>query len=576
MPRLPRPRRGRLLWTLIAVLVLVGVLPLAISHSFLIRINRDSLETLEKKYLTRSAVSISGDIQNLVTSYSQQLQKIAGGLRTSTALLPEGTDPFVHPAQNDVIAGYAASDPDLLALRILNRNGQGAAAQPAGLSADITREMNFGTGVALSGQTYIGGFQHVSVVNQPALVIAVPVMDGTEVIGAVEALVSLRRVADRLREEAKADVTAFVVDRTGRVLMHSEPFVHVQRPSFAHLKIVQEFMKAPVRLTESYEDLVNGETVEMLGTVAPVGGPDWGVVVQKQQAQAFASIRTMIRRTLEWAAIAVALAILVGIVSAATITRPIRTLAERSREIAEGNYQQRVDVRAHNEIGELADNFNIMSEEVEKAVEGLKRAANENHQLFINSIRMLAAAIDAKDPYTRGHSERVARYSVAIGKHLHLSTDEMKHLRISALLHDVGKIGIDDRILRKPGALSEDEFEIMKGHPEKGAAIMGAIAQLTNVIPGMKYHHEKWAGGGYPDGLKGEEIPMQARIVAIADTFDAMTTNRPYQKAMDLNYVVEKIVSFAGTRFDPQVTEAFVRAVKHGDIQPEETIRGAA
>jgi HD-GYP domain-containing protein (c-di-GMP phosphodiesterase class II) len=217
-----------------------------------------------------------------------------------------------------------------------------------------------------------------------------------------------------------------------------------------------------------------------------------------------------------------------------------------------------------------------MSEEIEKAIEQLKRAADENNLLFINSVRMLAAAIDAKDPYTRGHSERVARYSIAIGKHLQLPAQEMRNLRISALLHDVGKIGIDDRILRKPGALSDEEFEIMKTHPAKGAAIMSGVAQLIDIIPGMKYHHERWTGGGYPESLKGDQIPMQARIVAVADTFDAMTTNRPYQKAMDIDYVVQKIRELAGTRYDPLVVEAFASAVKHGDIQLEEQIRGAA
>src|SRR2546430_214523 len=147
----------------------------------------------------------------------------------------------------------------------------------------------------------------------------------------------------------------------------------------------------------------------------------------------------------------------------------------------------------------------------ELAVDGLKKAAHENNLLFINSVRMLAAAIDAKDPYTRGHSERVARYSMAIGKNLQLPEKEMRDLRISALLHDVGKIGIDDRILRKPGALSDDEFEVMKQHPVKGAAIMSGVMQLTDCIAGMKYHHEKWSGGGYSDGMEGDSIPMQAR-----------------------------------------------------------------
>jgi HD-GYP domain-containing protein (c-di-GMP phosphodiesterase class II) len=428
----------------------------------------------------------------------------------------------------------------------------------------------------MRGQVSTGTFQYVSSINQPAVVIAVPVIDQGKVIGVVEGLVSLRRVTERIRDEGRGDVTVFLVDRNGRVLIHSEPSVDVQRPDLSSLKIVGEFKKAPMRLTESYEDRRSGQPVNMLGTVAPVIRPDWGVVVQKPEALAYASVDKMLRATIEWGAIALGLAIIASVLFASGIARPIRLLAQRTREIAKGQYQQRVQIKTHNEIGDLADNFNVMSSAIEQAVDQLKKAAHENNLLFINSVRMLAAAIDAKDPYTRGHSERVGRYSIAIGKNLALPEREMRNLRISALLHDVGKIGIDDRILRKPGALNDDEFEVMKQHPAKGAAIMSGVAQLIDIIPGMKYHHEKWSGGGYPDGLQGEQIPMQARIVAIADTFDAMTTNRPYQKAMELAYVVEKIKSFSGTRFDPRVVDAFVQAVKRGDIQIEEQIRGAA
>ena len=562
--------------TLIGVLTLMSLLPLLISHWFLIGINRDALETLEKKYLTRSAVGISSDVQNLVQSYQQQLLKIAGGIETLSELTPAGTDPILHPVQNEVIAGYAAADPDLLSVRMLNRNGQGAAVQPAGLGPDVTAAMNRAAAAALSGDTYIGEYQYVSVANQPAIILAVPVESGGAVIGSVQALVSLRPIVNRLQDEARGEVTAFVVDRRGRVLMHSDTFLNTERPSMANHRIVQEFMKAPVRLTETYDDLVAGKPVEMLGTVAPISGPDWGVVVQKDSARAFGSVQRMIRETVRWSAIALILAVLVGILFATGISRPLRVLAERAREIAAGQYSQRVDISSRNEIGELAEHFNLMSSEVERAVADLRKAANENHLLFINSIRMLAAAIDAKDPYTRGHSERVARYSTAIGKQLGLDDNEMKYLKISALLHDVGKIGIDDRILRKPGALTEDEFAVMKTHPEKGAAIMGGVPQLREAIPGMRHHHEKYSGGGYPDGLRGEAIPLQARIVTVADTFDAMTTNRPYQKAMDLNYVIEKIKSFAGTRFDPIVVAAFAKAIESGEIQLEEQIRGVA
>jgi HD-GYP domain len=575
-PTTAPPRRARLLWTLLGAMIIVGLVPLVVSHYFLIRINRDSLETLERKYLTRSAVRIATDIQNLLANNTQQLKEIAGSVRAMKRALPAGSDPFVF-AQSGVITDYVTADGDLLGVRILNRAGQGYEDKPAKLDAPVLQELDFALQAALKGQVYTGTFQFVSAANQPAVIIAVPVVDEGATIGTVEAIVSLRRISERIRDEGKGDVTAFLVDRNGRVLLHSEPAVEVQHPDFSYLKIVQEYSKAPVRLTVSYDDTRGGEPVTLLGTVAPVGGrPDWGVVVQKPEALAYASVSKMVRATITWISIALALAILAATVFASGIAGPVRALAQRTREIANGNYHQRIELKTHNEIGELAENFNAMSGAIETAIEQLKKAAHENHLLFINSVRMLAAAIDAKDPYTRGHSERVARYSVAIGKNLGLSEQDIRNLRISALLHDVGKIGIDDRILRKPGALSEDEFEVMKGHPAKGAAIMSGVAQLIDIIPGMKYHHEKWSGGGYPDSLTGEEIPMQARIVAIADTFDAMTTNRPYQKAMEINYVVEKIRGFAETRFDPRVVDAFANAVKRGDITIDDQVRGAA
>jgi HD-GYP domain-containing protein (c-di-GMP phosphodiesterase class II) len=547
------------------------LLPLVVSHVFLIGINRDSLETLEEKYLTRSAVSISTDLQNLLESNRQQLSKIAGSVRNVRRALPPGTDPFTYAAETNWIVDFMTPESDLIALRAVNVNGQGAEAVPAQLDPAIVGEMTIARDVALKGQPSVGRITQDNVSNQPVVVMGMPVVENNKVIGAIVGLVSLRRIVDLVREEGKGDVSAFLVDRDGRVLIHSEPAIEVQHPNLKHLRIVQDFTRAPMRLTESYED----KGVQLLGTVAPAP-PNVGVIVQKPEKSAFASVDQMIRATVQWGALALLLAISVSVLFASGIARPIHLLAERTREIAQGNYQQRVQVKTRNEIGELADTFNAMSSSIEHAVDQLKKAAHENHLLFLNSVRMLAAAIDAKDPYTRGHSERVARYSIGIGKNLALPEKEMRNLRISALLHDVGKIGIDDRILRKPGALSEDEFEVMKGHPAKGAAIMSGVAQLIDIIPGMKYHHEKWSGGGYPDGLEGEQIPMQARIVAIADTFDAMTTNRPYQKAMELGYVVEKIKSFGGTRFDPRVVEAFVNAVKRGDIQIEEQVRGAA
>ncbi|HEY0590336.1 MAG TPA: HD domain-containing phosphohydrolase [Thermoanaerobaculia bacterium] len=575
MPKMRAPRT-KLVWTLVGILVLVGILPLIVSHYFLIGINRESLETLEKQYLTRSAVGVATQIEAMVSSYRQQLAKIAGGVALSAQ--SSAGDPFQLADESGLVASYVASDPDLVGLRVVSASGMGSTAQPAQLGAAIEDELDRGLQLALKRNEYVGSFQNLPSSNQPVIVIAVPIVESDgDVLGAVEALVSLGRIAVRLREESRGDVTAFVIDGSGRVLMHSEPAIALQRPDYSGLPIVAEFMKArEVRLIQTYGDPYAPTPTEVLGTVAAVGAPDWGVVVQKDVEKAFASVDRMTRSTVQWVGIALLLTILVAIVFATGIARPIRTLAERTREIAAGNYQQRVAVTSRNEIGELAENFNIMSGEIEKAVAKLRKAAEENHQLFINSIRMLAAAIDAKDPYTRGHSDRVARYSIGIGKHLGMTDEEIRRLKISALLHDVGKIGIDDRILRKPGALSDEEFAIMKTHPEKGAIIMSGVPQLIDMTPGMKYHHERWDGGGYPEGLKHDQIPLQARIVAIADTFDAMTTNRPYQKAMQIDYVVQKINSLAHSRFDPRVVAAFEKAVRAGDIQIEEQIRGAA
>src|SRR5215212_6096580 len=366
-----QPRRLRLLWTLLGAMVLVAIVPLIVSHYSLIGINRESMETLEKKYLTRSAVSIATELQNLLSNSRQQLLSISGGLGAMRKALGDGVDPFTYAAQTQWIADYLTPDGDLIALRALNPQARGAEAVPADLDEAVLREMDMARDVALKGTDYTGRVQHVSVLNQPAVVMAVPVREGQNVIGAVVGLVSLRRIVERLRDEGKGDVTAFIVDRDGRVVAHSEAAIEVQHPDVSALSIVRDFKKAPVpvRLTVSYDD----KGVKTLGTIAPAP-PNLGVIVQKPEKRAFASVDRMLEGTMLWVAIALALAIIASLVFASGIARPIRALAERTREIAAGNYQQRVQLKTHNEIGELAENFNAMSSSVEKAVDQLKKA----------------------------------------------------------------------------------------------------------------------------------------------------------------------------------------------------------
>jgi HD-GYP domain-containing protein (c-di-GMP phosphodiesterase class II) len=256
----------------------------------------------------------------------------------------------------------------------------------------------------------------------------------------------------------------------------------------------------------------------------------------------------------------------VGLLSARAITNPIQQLAATTHSISRGDFSKKIQIKSRTEIGELAQTFNKMTDDLELYIQQIRKAGEENKALFLGTIRALAAAVDEKDPYTRGHSERVTEYSVVLARALALDELMVETIRISALLHDVGKIGIDDKVLKKPGFLTPEEFEIMKQHTVKGFNIMKSIEQMRNMLPGLRFHHEQWDGNGYPDRLRGEEIPLIARIIAVADTLDAMTTNRPYQQALTFEFSVEKINKNAGIKYDPKVVEAFNRAIKNGDL----------
>lgn len=194
------------------------------------------------------------------------------------------------------------------------------------------------------------------------------------------------------------------------------------------------------------------------------------------------------------------------------------------------------------------------------------RLYQELEEMFFQTTDSLADAIEKRDPYTGGHTQRVTRYSLAIAKYLQLKPLERKWLKITAVLHDIGKVGIEDRILRKPERLSPEEFEMIKRHCNIGVEIVEHIRQLRESIPGVKFHHEQPDGKGYPNGLKGEEIPVLAKIVAVADTFDAMTTDRPYRKAIEKEAAINELKRCSGTQFDEKVVEAFIQAYQKGEI----------
>ena len=551
-------RRIRLFVLLSGALILASLVPLLVSGAVLIRRNRRTLETLEEKYLTRSSSALADHVGAFYASARERLKSAASSLWLAGQLT--GKDPFTSEEGPRILGSFLSGRTPLVSLRGFNASGAGRFVGPDVRSPEIDYEFRRGFESARQGVLYQGKPFWLPELG-PVAVLALPVVDeGSNRSGVVEALVSWQAISNEFRDEAHREVRVTLVDREGDVIFPLTARAQDRRMSL----LVRDFMRFPARLTRSEQTSAGA----VLASIAPVGQPDWGVLVERDRELAFASVHFMVRDTVIWSAVALAAALLLGLLFARRLSAPIARLAESTHAISEGEYGSTVEVAGTAEIADLSESFNRMSASIRIAFDQVQRAARENRELFLASIRALAEAIDAKDPYTRGHSDRVAAYAAAIAVEMDLPPAQVEQIRLSALLHDVGKIGVDDRIIRKPTALSEEEFRIMKTHPIKGAAIMSAIPQLADVIPGMKYHHEKWSGGGYPEGLRGEEIPLQARIVTVADTFDAMTTTRPYQQAMETDYVVERIRQFAGARYDPVVVAAFVQAYEKGKLTP--------
>lgn len=203
--------------------------------------------------------------------------------------------------------------------------------------------------------------------------------------------------------------------------------------------------------------------------------------------------------------------------------------------------------------------FTALGNQIAIAIENAS-LYRELDEMFLSSIRAIVEAIDAKDPYTKGHSARVVEYSMLIGEGLELAKEGLKDLEVSAILHDVGKIGIPDRILSKPVRLTDVEFDYMKKHVQFGAEIIEPIGKLKRLTPNVLHHHERYDGKGYPDGLAAKRIPLFARVIAVADSFDAMTSDRPYRPRLSAEVAIGELRKNAGTQFDPKLVRIFVRS----------------
>ncbi|HEX8286889.1 MAG TPA: HD domain-containing phosphohydrolase [Pyrinomonadaceae bacterium] len=567
-----------LIYFVIITLLLVGLVPIVLTGWFLSERSAKELRAVENRYQTQLVQEKARQIEifaqrsaNLVTGFASALElsndlsilksaqtekKLGATLKENSNLLAL----YVKPVEAESLSVFRAESINKNEIEDLSKE----------LLANITNQ-----------KIIFGQPQKIASSGELVLTAAAPVIINQNTAAAVVAVVSMKDISrgivgtkamteNELWESGLPIV--FVVDDKGRTVFHPDADYVSQQKPLNDLRIVQEWLEANKQIQSAlvpFSAEHNGNNHDMIGAYSTVSfgkNLHFGVITMQDEAKALASVSEMKLQTWIISLAFAFVALIIGYILSRKLTSPILKLAAAAKKIADGDFSTRVETQNITEIGTLGKAFNLMSDNVEEHIARLAKAAEENRELFVGTVKALAAAIDGKDRYTRGHSERVSRVSVAIGQRMGLSEDELETLRISALLHDVGKIAIDDAILKKPAALTNEEFEIMKTHPQKGYKILSQIPAMKDYLPGIHMHHEMVNGQGYPQALTDREIPLQAKIISVADTFDAMTIDRPYQKGMTLADALDRIKSFIGTRYDGKVVQALVEACNDGQI----------
>ncbi|HEY6305546.1 MAG TPA: HD domain-containing phosphohydrolase [Candidatus Angelobacter sp.] len=572
--KLPLPSRIPILYLILVVLIAVGVVPLYFYATKVVGLNRDTLERNEKLTQNMVTTNLAEDVAQRAKEIRTALASLSYSIEVTSAGNLSGKR-VESPEIKELLQNYIGNPDSIVPYAMLvNAENRGIYVGTMEPDEFLKKELERGVSATRGMRDYNGDALAVGTGKQvrTVMVVSTPVTgQNREYLGSLEFIVDLNYIVKKLRDAfVRQGLDTFVVDQSGR-LVASANSQYATGQDMNSNELVKNFVEqsgnTQVSVTKEYSLLQGKNRVAMLGTYYSVPGLDWAVMTQKTQEGAYIDVMELQRDALRFALIAIAFSIFISIWAARRLTTPLHVLTESSRSIAGGDFSKRVELHSRTELGELADTFNTMTNDLERFVADLKKAAEENRALFLSSIQMLAGAVDEKDPYTRGHSDRVTRYSMLIATELGLRQEEIEKIRISAQLHDVGKIGIEDRILKKPGALTPEEFEIMKTHTTKGAAILRPVEMLRDMLPGIELHHESLDGRGYPFGLKGDQIPLMPRIVMVADTFDAMTTNRPYQAAMDPEYVIRIINSLATTKFDPTVVKAMTRVFEGGKLR---------
>ena len=329
--------------------------------------------------------------------------------------------------------------------------------------------------------------------------------------------------------------------------------------------------------TQADEVMRDGRRLIEYTTPISFAGRRVGIASLGLSMQGLAAAERSIRKLIfAAAAVILVIAFFGTLVLSSIFTHPVKRLHKGVLSLATSEAFQPVPVHSSDELGALTRNFNRMAETILAQKNALQTKALQLEEAYISMVRVIAASLDARDPYTMGHSARVARMSCLLGRRLGMGEEELSNLERAAIFHDLGKIQTPDDVLLKGERLSRAEEEQMRSHPVDGTEILRMAPFLHQYIPVVRAHHEWYNGEGYPDGIRGDEIPIHAQIIALADAFDAMTTERPYREALSSEEAIDEILQFRGTQFSPELADVFAKMVREMPPMAETTLKSMA
>jgi putative nucleotidyltransferase with HDIG domain len=566
----------RLFRTITLMLIILTAVPVTTIGIILIQSNLDTLKTLTWEAQQERVDHVGQEISNFTNRITQDVDLLFSSLDIETLNIRERQELLSlflqkHPEIN-IIGFYdthGVSFNNLLAFdsnRILPSELAAHQAQLSSMIGASTQPVTFSSPDSIHRDAK----PQISIPERREIALSILMrLEAAEVtfLGMEVSLTVLQDIIEKMQSSQGGQF--LVVDSKQNIVLESGALDLFEQEKNRFAGLIMKILPTHTTLSPSQPRRVSGALPlklengkDVLAAYTPLVQPPWLVLSIEPLDEAYSATRTMTWQVVWVAIISLTAAGGLGILFAFNITKPISKCVKGALAIARGNFGFTLNIRARNEVGELAHTFNYMSKQLLFYDQKNKELVETLQRGYLETIRALANSIDAKDPYTRGHSDRVTELAIKIGNALKLSGQDMLVLRFGGILHDIGKIGISEQILGKQQTLSEEEREVIRQHPVMGEKIIEPIDFLAPVRPLVRHHHERMDGTGYPDGLQGDQIPFGARIINAADTFDAVTSERPYQTAVPRLDAIEILLKLRSTQIDPGVCDALIDIIR--------------